>query len=638
MLKSFMAYYDIVFPINLAPLTYKCPEALEHIAKPGMVVSAPLKNKIIKGILLERKDLPPKGRIKYFTEICGESAVLSTGLLKLLRWISDYYLTSEGIVLMQSFPRELFQKTRMRKTKKDMSSCGTVDLIDISDDDISDITESISIRSYHTYLIHTPSLLFEYSLIPKFLHTNKSTLILLPEVSHANLVFNALKSLYEKKMCILHGEISKGKRSAYIEGIISGKYTVVIGTQSALFAPLKHISSIIVLNEHSSSYKREDGIRYNLRDVAVMRGFFEKTPVFLLSVTPSVDSYSNAIAGKYTLITPSYRPKRPRIKIIDMRFEKMIGPFFSRSVFHASRNRLKEGKRVIFLINRRGYTTLFLCQDCDHIESCSNCNIPLILHKNDKSLKCHYCGLSRNVPERCSKCGSYNLELLGAGTQKIQEVLSDVFGVKSIRFDSDTVKKKADIQDFLQIASSDSSKVIVGTKMITKRIGISENFSMAALLNADSYLNIPDFRANEKAFVEFNSLSELVDSFGEVFIQTRFPQNPLFRYIKTGDYESFVREELVIRKELNYPPHSRLLKIILSGNRAMPDKIIRHIHDSEEDIEVLGPTVEKGTRSADEIIVMLKSKDRQSLNRVMKSLLLKYAQLKDNIRIDRDPF
>ena len=318
--------------------------------------------------------------------------------------------------------------------------------------------------------------------------------------------------------------------------------------------------------------------------------------------------------------------------------EKMIKPMFSRSVYITSRNRLKEGKRIIFVINRRGYTTLFHCRDCDHIESCSHCNIPFILHKNDASLKCHYCGESREVPERCSRCTGYNLELLGAGTQKIQEVLSDSFGVKAIRFDSDTAKKKAGIQDLLQIASSDSSKVIVGTKMMTRRMSISEKFSLAVVLNADSYLNFPDFRAHEKAFVEFHSLLDLVDSSGEIIIQTRVPQNPLFRYLKAGDYESFVREELVIRKELEYPPHSRLLKIILSENSTMADRIIKSIHDYEKNIEVLGPTVQKSRKGVDELIIMLKSRDRQTLNRAMQSLLLEYAELKNSIKVDRDPF
>lgn len=638
MLKSSMKYFDIVFPINLPPLTYRCPKSCERTAQPGMVVSAPLKNKIMKGILLERKDSPPKGSIKYFNEIHGESAVLGKGLLKLMRWLSDYYITTEGSIVMQSFPRELFEKTRMRKTKKDISSYGSIDFMDISDDDITNITESFSIANYHTFLIHAPSLLFSYSLLPTFLKKHKTTVILLPEVSLANRIFNSLKNHCKGNICILHGEISKGRRSAYIEGMLSGKYTVVIGTRFALFAPLRDVRSIVVLNEHSSSYKLEEGVRYNLRDVAVMRGFMEKTPVYLLSANPSVDSYSNALTGKYTLLTPSFRPKRPRITIIDMRFEKMIKPMFSRSVYITSRNRLKEGKRIIFVINRRGYTTLFHCRDCDHIESCSHCNIPFVLHKNDASLKCHYCGESCEVPERCSRCTGYNLELLGAGTQKIQEVLSDSFGVKAIRFDSDTAKKKAGIQDLLQIASSDSSKVIVGTKMMTRRMSISEKFSLAVVLNADSYLNIPDFRAHEKAFVEFHSLLDLVDSSGEIIIQTRVPQNPLFRYLKAGDYESFVREELVIRKELQYPPHSRLLKIILSENSTMADRIIKSIHDYEKNIEVLGPTVQKSRKGVDEIIIMLKSRDRQTLNRAMKSLLLEYAELKNSIKVDRDPY
>lgn len=633
-----MRYFDVVFPLNLSPLTYRCPKAYEHMAQPGMIVSAPLKNKIMKGILLERKDPLPKGRLKYFSELHGESAVLSTGLLKLLRWLSEYYLTTEGSILMQSFPRELFEKIRMKKTKKDISLYGSIDFMPISGNDITDITESFVFTTFRTFLIHAPSQLFSYSLLPIFLKKKKNTIILLPEVSLANLVFNSLKNYFEENICILHGDISRGRRSAYLEGILSGKYTIIVGTRSALFAPLHNIRSIIVLNEHSSSYKLEEGVRYNLRDVAVMRGFLEGAPVYLLSATPSIASYSNTLNGKYALLKPSYRPKRPRIKIIDMRFEKAVKQIFSRSVYVASRNRIKEGKRVIFVINRRGYTTLFHCQECDHIESCTQCNIPLVLHKTDASLKCHYCGLSRMVPDRCRRCSSYHIELLGAGTQKVQEVLYEALGVKSIRLDSDTTKKRTGMQNFLQIASSDSSKVLVGTKMITKRMGVADTFSLAVVLNADSYLNVPDFRAHEKAFMEFHSLMEHIDSKGEIIIQTRCPHSPLFKHFRAGDYEAFVKEELVIRKELNYPPHSRLLKIILPENGAIADKIIKSIHTSHEDVEVLGPTEQRGAKRASELVVMLKARDRQTLNRAMQSLLSHHTMLKNIIKVDRDPF
>jgi primosomal protein N' (replication factor Y) len=633
-----MSYFDIIFPLNIGPLTYKCPENLIEKAQPGMIVSAPLKNKMTKGIIINKKKSLPVGRIKDFHKIHGNSPALSLNTLKLLQWMSDYYIVSEGLVLKQTVPKEIFVRTRAKKTKKVFHHEMQIEPINIQEKDVSPVIKSSIENKYQAFLFHSPSLMYEYSLVLQLLSSLKNVIVLLPEVTQANLLFNVVKKIFKERTCLLHGEMTRGKRSEYIEGIIDKKHDIVIGTRSALFTPMKYISLIIILNEHSSSFKLEEGIRFNLRDVAVMRGFIEKATVLLSSITPTIDSYFNALTNKYQLIKSEYKPKRPRINIVDMRFSKNVRPNFSKAVFDATKNRLKENKKILFLINRRGYSTLFQCRDCGYSETCTLCNIPMVLHKQDKSLKCHYCGTKHDIPERCNRCKSFNVELLGAGTQRIQETIKEKFGIESLRFDSDKAKKKTDIEELMKNISNDSTKIVIGTKMLTKRMWITEKFSMASVFNIDNFLNLPDFRASEKAYMEISSVADHIEPDGELIIQTRFPHNPLFKYLRANEYESFVKEEISIRKKLNYPPYTKLINIKFTGNFDLADEIIRRINDLNENIEVLGPLLTKSRKSGDELSILLKSVDRKTLNTSVRTILSKYGKTKDiNIRIDVDP-
>ncbi|MEW6107606.1 MAG: primosomal protein N' [Nitrospirota bacterium] len=633
-----MQYLDVVFPLNLGPLTYRCPEDLLENAQPGMIITAPLKNRLTKGIIFKKSVLSPQGKIKEIVKVHGDSPVLSRNMLKLLRWMSDYYISPEGLVLKQTLPKEIFSDTHSGKSKKEPGNTGRIPVLPIPEEEISPLLASVRDNVYHTYLLHSPSLIYEYSIASALLNTTRNIIVLFPEVSQANMFFSSINDKFKDRACLLHGETPKGRRSEYIAGILSGKYDIVVGTRPALFSPLKSVSLIITTGEHNSSYKPEEGVRYNIRDVAVMRGFIEKAPVLLSSVTPSIDSYYNALSGKYRLISPDIPHNRPVIRIIDMRFEKKIRPNISRTVFERSKNYIKNNRKIIFVINRRGYSTTLLCNECGHIEKCGICNMPVVLHKSDNVLKCHYCGKIKEATDSCTRCKSYNLELLGSGTQRVQEDIGELFGVETIRFDSDKAKNKSEIDKLLENLSGDSSKIAVCTKMLTKRIGIAENFSMAAILNIDGSLNLPDFRASEKAYMEISSIAELIKPDGEIFIQTRFPGNDLFKYFKAGQYVSFVKKELSARKELNYPPYSKLLNIIFTGRFESPEKLLKTICGFNTDIDIFGPIKTLDRKGNAEYSFLLKSPDRKALNTAARKILEKYEKAKDaKIRIDVDP-
>ena len=638
MIKLPVQYVDIVFPVNLRPLTYKCPEHLSGQARPGMIVSAPLRNRTAKGIILDATASPPAGPIKELSSIEGDFPVLGKGMLKLLKWMSEYYLASEGSVLQQILPKELFVRIKARKTATKREG-PRFSVLAVPPEEVSLIRESAADRRYRAFLVHAPSTDYEYSFISELVHTTlRNVIVIFPEVSQAETFYSAVSGLLEDRACLLHGGISRGRRSESLSGILSGKHDIVIGTRAALFAPIKSVSLIAVVHEDSGSYKLEEGIRYNIRDVAVMRGFLEKCTVLLSSVTPSVESSFNALTQKYIPLKPAVQVRRPRVTIIDMRYARKIRPGISREVFDAARNKLKAKKKIMFVVNRRGYSTLLICADCGHEERCDNCDIPLVMHRDDKTLKCHYCGKVRAIPERCGRCGGVHLELRGAGTQRVQEEIEELFGMGSLRFDSDGVTKKSEAKKLLGSLSGDSAKVIVGTKMMTKRMGPAEKFSLAAVLNTDAYLNFPDFRASEKAYRELSRVIDLAEPGGDVMVQTRLPQNSLFRHLKKGDYDAFVKEELAARKELAYPPFSKLMKITVSGSGRLGDAFIAKIRDAGKGIEILGPASSKNKKGEEELSVFLKSGSRKALNNAARSVLLKYEGVKGlRIVVDVDP-
>lgn len=632
MIKSLMVYIDVLFPVSLGRLTYRCPEGLAHDAKPGMIVSAPLRNKNTLGVIVSRSGSPPqdaiRGQIREITALHGERPVLSPKMIELIHWMSEYYIAIEGNVLKQTLPDEIFVGTGQRKSRRKTELSKMFGTEEVSEDILSAITRAVSENKYRTFLAHIPSLDSEYSMTLKILNTIRNVIVLLPEIAPANMLYDEISRGFGDRPCLLHSGLSKGKRSENIAGILSGKHDIVVGTRAALFAPLKKVSLIIVLQEHNGSYKLEEGIRYNIRDVAVMRGYLEKAVVLLSSVSPSIDSYFNALSKKYSQIgqppVETGKSGQPGMRIIDMRSAKKVTPAISRTVFEAVRSRLAAGKRTMFVINRRGHSTVVQCSECGHTEDCPKCGIPLVMHKDRKTMECHRCGLSRGIPENCGRCRSVRLEMLGSGTQKIQEELSELFGVDAPRFDSDSVKKGREKIEMMQYISEGPARIIIGTKMMTHKI-LSGKFSAAVVLNIDAALNQPDFRAYEKAYAELVLIRDFVEPDGEMFIQTRFPGNHLFRYLKQGDYKSFAAEELSLRKELSFPPYARLLNLIITGDAALPDKIIGYVNSLNRNIEALGPLSGTNRKGSLEHSVLLKSQNRQLLNETAREILKRYG-------------
>ena len=407
MLKSIMEFVDVLFPINLGPLTYKCPPHLIDRALPGMLVSAPLKTQTTKGIIFGRPLKPEAKGIKTISDIHGESPLLEPPLLKLLDWMADYYIiANKGLVLKNMLPQETFKRVKARSKGETEEDKESNEIIEIDENILSKIKESLSKKEYKTFLVHAPSPLYESAMVAKILPQGKSAIILVPEIVHISHVLPFIKEIAGERLCVLHSGLSKGQRSETMEKIISGQCNVVLGTRMAVFAPLKNVSLISVMHEHSSSYRTEEGLRFSARDIAVMRGYLEKAAVVLSSVCPSIESVYNSKRNKYTFIRPDVYSQQPKIRILNMRNERQPAPNLSKTVINEALSSIRKNEKIMFVINRKGYSML-TCKECGCTETCGKCSIPLMFYKGDKSLRCHYCGAIAGSPEKCRRCGSF---------------------------------------------------------------------------------------------------------------------------------------------------------------------------------------------------------------------------------------
>lgn len=643
MIKFYMKFFDVLFPVSLGPLTYRCSDELSQFVKPGMIVNAPLKKRISQGVVIaESKEIPPV-EVKDIQKVISDVPVLTDALLRLLRWMSVYYVTEQGLVLKSMLPKEALIKVKQRKRQtSSILNSGCVDYsfnsVNVDIHIVSQIIDSARKQIFKTFLLNAPSSVYEISLLGEILTGIRNIIILVPELSLINHLYHIFKERFRDRLCLFHSGLSRGRRSEAIGRILSGRVNIVLGTRSAIFAPMKKVSLIVVLQEHNSSYKQENIPCYNGRDVAVKRGYFDRATVLLSSICPSIESIYNCKKGKYTFLKPTCDIKRPRLKVIDMRFENLVKPYLTRTIINAALRHLKKEQKIMFVMNRRGHSSVLQCLDCGHREECPHCGVPLVFHKQDMSLKCHYCGYTSDyVTESCSVCKGFNLQLIGAGTQRIKEDIEKLIGMKTLRFDSDQIRRESKREKFASALLMDNYNIVVGTKLMTRRLSVSEKFSMAVILNTDQFLNLPDFRSAEKAFQEISSIADKLEPNGVLFVQTRMPQNYLYRYLKNYDYMSFSNEEISRRKSLRYPPYSKMLLLIFFSKRDLLKEASEVLRKISKDIEILGPLISE-KKGKKEMNIVLRSSSPERLHSEARIFIQSFKDKREvKIKVDVDP-
>ncbi|WP_050058442.1 replication restart helicase PriA [Silvibacterium bohemicum] len=450
------------------------------------------------------------------------------------------------------------------------------------------ITAAVETNEFRPHLLHgitgSGKTAVYLAAMQRALDRGKSAILLVPEIGLTPAMAAQLHHAFGAEVALLHSALTPEERSEQWHRIRRGEARVVVGTRSAVFAPVDHLGLIVVDEEHDSSYKQESMPRYHARDTAVMRAKLAGAAIVLGSATPSLESWHNARQGRYAQIEMHRRVMErpmPKVELVDMRREfQETGQehLFSRALIERTQATLDRGEQAIILLNRRGYSFVVMCRACGEKLECENCSISLTYHKPvtlsdgrapaGQRLECHYCGYKRNVPARCPKCDSEHLYFLGAGSQQGEERLQEIFpGARIGRMDRDTVRGRGDMERLLMRLHSGEINLLVGTQMIAKGHDI-HGVTLVGVVGADFALGLPDFRAAERVFQLLTQVSGRAgrgELPGTVLVQTYHPDHYAITCAAEHDFHAFVEREMKYRKWMHYPPFASLANLIIQS-------------------------------------------------------------------------
>jgi len=443
---------------------------------------------------------------------------------------------------------------------------------------LSHIEEATAGGGFKSFLLHgiTGSGKTEVymRIIHRIIEEEKEAIVLVPEISLTPQLIDRFRRRFDPTIAVLHSGLSPGERYDQWRQILRGEVRIAIGARSAIFAPFRRLGVIIVDEEHEPSFKQEEKLKYNARDLGVMRAKMDKAVLILGSATPSVESFFNTQTKKFRYL---HLPRRvesrplPVVEIVDMRLEKRDGrtPVFSSKLRDALINNTETGQQSLIFLNRRGFANFVLCRDCGWTSRCPNCSVTLTYHAVGRTLHCHHCGFVTPTPAECPQCRGYSLYPIGIGTQKIEEeTLKLLPSAKVARMDRDTTTRKGAYTRIVRAMESGEIDVLIGTQMIVKGHDFP-NITLVGIICADTVLNFPDFRAAERTFqllTQAGGRAGRGDLMGRVIIQTYNPDHYSIERAKKHDFLAFYQDEITFRKELRYPPFSRLANVRISGN------------------------------------------------------------------------
>ncbi|MDT0736875.1 primosomal protein N' [Staphylococcus haemolyticus] len=523
------------------------------------------------------------------------------------------------------------------------------------------IKEKINNSEQRTFLLHgvTGSGKTEVYLqtIEEVLNKGKEAMMLVPEIALTPQMVLRFKRRFGDDVAVLHSGLSNGERYDEWQKIRDGRARVSVGARSSIFAPFKNLGIIIIDEEHESTYKQEDYPRYHARDIAEWRSQFHQCPLVLGSATPSLESYARAEKGVYQLLTLPTRVNQqalPSIDIVDMREELSAGnrSMFSNELREAIEERLRKNEQIVLFLNRRGYASFMLCRDCGYVPQCPHCDISLTYHKSTDQLKCHYCGYHEVPPNKCPNCESSHIRQVGTGTQRVEEILQQEFEeARIIRMDVDTTSRKGAHEKLLNEFEEGKGDILLGTQMIAKGLDYP-NITLVGVLNADTMLNLPDFRASERTYQLLTQVAGRAgrhDKPGRVIIQTYNPEHYAIEDVQKNDYLTFYQKEMEYRKIGKYPPYYFLINFTISHkNMKRVMEASKHIHQIllqhlTDRALVLGPSPAAIARINNEhrFQILVKYKSEPELLKALQFLDDYYheAYLKDKLalKIDINP-
>ena len=489
------------------------------------------------------------------------------------------------------------------------------------------------------------------------LDKGKTAILLVPEISLTPQMTERFIARFGDKVAILHSGLSNGEKYDEWRKVERGDAQVVVGARSAIFAPLKNLGVIIIDEEHEATYKQDSNPRYHAREVAILRSQYNQAALVLGSATPSLESRARAGKGVYQHLRLTQRAnplaRIPEVQVVD--FRDYIGQNetsnFTPPLLEAIQDRLAKKEQVVLMLNRRGYSSFVMCRECGTVDTCPNCDISLTLHMDTKTMNCHYCGFSKDIPQVCPNCKSHSIRYYGTGTQKAYDELAELFPqARILRMDVDTTRKKGSHQALLDQFGRGEADILLGTQMIAKGLDFP-NVTLVGVLNADTALNLPDFRSSERTFqllTQVAGRAGRAEKAGQVLIQSYNPQHYAIRFAKDQDYEGFYAYEMGIRRQLGYPPYYFTIGITLSHKKE--EEVVKRAYEVmnilrsglSDTSHILGPTPKPIARTHNlyhyQILIKYRLEDElgSTLNQVL-ALTQERENSELRLSIDHEP-
>ncbi len=596
------------------PYQYIIPKKLEGKAQIGRRVQVKLRNQTKIGYIVAISQNPAMSEMKSIMDVIDDETFLDEAMLELTLWMSEYYMCSWGQAIECAMPLPFKKgKTTMRKHKSkadgELVHATPRHVLTPAQEKVFDsIQKTFDSKQHRNYLLHgvTGSGKTEIylRLIEHALLTGKGAIVLVPEISLTPQTTERFKHRFGDKVALIHSRIATGQKLAEWHRIRSGEAKVVVGARSAIFSPVKDLGFIIIDEEHDDSYKQEETPRYEAVRVAEKRCAIQNAICIKASATPLLESYHGTGTDACELVELNERILNrplPIATIIDMRQERAGKSLrlFSIRLEDAIRNAIDQNEQVILLINRRGFAPFVNCPSCGYIAGCPECRVSMVYHYQFNKLLCHTCNYGTKPPKECPSCHKEKLRFFGTGSEKVESEAHKLFpDARIVRMDKDVTSKKDAHETILKSFRKREIDILLGTQMIAKGHDFP-GVSVIGVIAADSALSIPDFRAAERTFDLITQVAGRAgrqDIEGKVFIQTFLPDNYAIQAAQTHDYKAFFVKELAFRKELNMPPFSHIIRILLSG-RVERDvvkrahQLRRHIEDQDPQnkLIVLGP-------------------------------------------------
>ncbi|MDB2590080.1 primosomal protein N' [Candidatus Thioglobus sp.] len=655
-IPAFMPIIEVAIAV---PLNKTFDYQSDHEVAVGARVKVPFGAKKVIGIALANKDKSDFNKLKSIVEVLDKEPILDKPILDFLFWAAKYYHHPVGEVLLAAMPKNL----RIGKEAKIKKVIGLSVKTNQPDFEITQ-EQALAIEAilaeqhkYHGFLLHgvTGSGKTEVYLriTQEVLNKDQQVLVLVPEIGLTPQMIARFEQRLKTRVVAIHSQLNETQKlDAYLMAK-SGEAGVVLGTRSAIFAPMPNLGMIIIDEEHDGSFKQQSSFRYSARDLSFIRAKQAGIPLILGTATPSLETLKNTMDNKLTRLTLANRAGgvvMPKVSLIDMRSH--TDGALSKLLVEKMQQYLSKGKQVMLFINRRGYAPVFFCTECAWKSECSHCNASMIYHRHVNRLKCHHCGDEKMPEQSCPDCGEQSLEVYGYGTERLEETLTSYFPeIPIIRIDRDTTRRKKALAEHLEKINSGEPCIIVGTQMLAKGHDFS-NLAMVGILDVDGGFLSTNFRATEylaQLLIQVSGRAGRTGDQGEVAIQTRYPDHPMFHYVLSNRYTQFASGLLKQRQSAMMPPFAHQALLCANAkNKQNAEDFLREVAGllksvNMDSVEIWGPVTNSIEKKADYYYfnLYLQSNDRAALHQMLATFSqhVDTIKLKNKVRwyLDVDP-